>query len=104
MNVVADNCLERVRQVIRGGRCCMAVDEPLGVACLPGAQVNAPLLQGCPIQVECRGGALSVGGFEPEVFGEVVLLHRGVEVFAVDDVSTMCAGNLWGREKDVKCL
>lgn len=97
LNVLTDDCLEKVRQVVRHGHFCIAVTDVFGGNCPTGLAVKAPRLPGCPVQVECRGGIVSDEGFEPELSGEVALLHRGGELFGADAVSKMCAGSLWGR-------
>lgn len=51
------------------------IDDPGCV--LPARTVNAPLLAGCAVQIECVHGRLAAGGWDAEMIGEIVLLHRG---------------------------
>ncbi len=97
VNVLTDDCLEKVRQVLRQGRLCFAVKDVFGVDCLTGSKVNAPRLPDCPLQVECIGGVLDEDGFEPELYGEVVLLHRGGKTFGAEVLLSMSDGCPWRR-------
>lgn len=43
----------------------------------PARSVAAPLLAGCALQIECAHGRILPGEWEPEIAGDIVLLHRG---------------------------
>lgn len=43
----------------------------------PAHAVQAPLLAGCALQIECARGRIAPGEWEPELVGDIVLLHRG---------------------------
>lgn len=44
---------------------------------VPARSVSAPLLKGCALQIECSRGRIVPGEWEPELAGDIVLLHRG---------------------------
>lgn len=52
---------------------------------------HAPLLAGCALQIECAHGRLLPGDWEPELAGDILLLHRGGLIFDPADVRDFCA-------------
>jgi flavin reductase (DIM6/NTAB) family NADH-FMN oxidoreductase RutF len=69
------------------------------VACLdprglvPARTVHAPLLAGCTLQIECAHGRLHTADWEPELAGDILLLHRGGIFLDPADHADICA--LW---------
>ena len=75
------------------GLICFDVIKELAQETTCGLQVPAPRLQACPIQVECEHGRLMTDGYEPDVVGEIALIHRpdkSLDPFMVPD---LCALN-----------
>lgn len=44
---------------------------------IPARSVHAPLLAGCALQIECARGRVAASGWDAELAGEIILLHRG---------------------------
>jgi flavin reductase (DIM6/NTAB) family NADH-FMN oxidoreductase RutF len=55
--------------------------------------VHAPLLAGCTLQIECAHGRLLAADSEPELAGDILLLHRGGVFLDPADHADICA--LW---------
>jgi hypothetical protein len=53
--------------------------------------VHAPLLAGCALQLECAHGRILPGEWEPEIVGDIVLLHRGGLLLDPADYPDFCA-------------
>ena len=60
---------------------------------VPARMVHAPLLAGCMLQIECARGRLLSADWEPELAGDILLLHRGGVFLDPADHSDLCA--LW---------
>lgn len=61
--------------IARAASAPVAIDAATEFA--PARSVHAPLLAGCALQIECAHGRIHPGEWEPEIVGDVVLLHRG---------------------------
>jgi hypothetical protein len=59
----------------------------------PGRTVHAPLLAGCLLQIECAHGRFRPADWEPELAGDILLLHRGGVLLDPADHNDICA--LW---------
>jgi hypothetical protein len=53
--------------------------------------VAAPLLDGCALQIECLHGRKLPGEWEPEIIGDIVLLHRNGLLVDPADYPDFCA-------------
>lgn len=53
----------------------VVIDDPAKIS--PARAISAPLLIDCPLQIECAHGRIVSGEWEPELVGDIVLLHRG---------------------------
>jgi flavin reductase (DIM6/NTAB) family NADH-FMN oxidoreductase RutF len=65
--------------------------DPRGL--VPARTVHAPLLPGCTLQIECAHGRLHAADWEPELAGDILLLHRGGVFVDPADHADLCA--LW---------
>lgn len=90
-NVPSESGLQTIRDLMRQGKLCLDVGADLQQACLEGSTAAAPRLTACPVQLECVGGALSDTGYDNELQGEVLLLHRGGQSIAMDGGTDLCA-------------
>lgn len=77
LNIPSEKSLPAIRQLARLGRVCLDVEDDLGVFPAEGELVHAPRMSNCPVQIECCRGCVDQGPVEPEVFGHVLLMHRG---------------------------
>ncbi len=77
LNIPGEKSLPMIRKLVSQGRVCLDVENDLGIISTDGSIVRAPLLTTCPAQIECRNGRIDEEPVEPEVFGDVVLIHRG---------------------------
>lgn len=90
-NVPHDAGLVQIREVMRRGRLCLSPHEDLGLDCQPAVTALAPLLTDCAVQLECVQGRLVKVGWDTELRGGVVCLHRGGGVIRPSDVPEFCA-------------
>jgi len=90
-NVPSEPDLKTIRDLMKQGKLCLDVATDLQQTCIEGTSAAAPRLTACPVQLECVGGSLSDSGYDHELQGEVLLLHRGGQSIAVDEVTDLCA-------------
>lgn len=55
------------------------------------SSVHAPLLAGCVLQIECSGGRILPRDWEPELAGDIRLLHRDGHTIDAAACSDFCA-------------
>lgn len=67
----------------------IVLDEAPGL--LPARLVHAPLLAGCALQLECARARVVPGDWEPELAGDILLLHRGGLFLDPADHPDFCA-------------
>lgn len=77
LNIPDEKCLPLIRKLVSLGRLCLDLENDLGQVATQGEMVRAPRLVQCTSQLECCSGKVDSNAFEPEVTGEVVLLHLG---------------------------
>ena len=91
VNVPADGELAGLCELLQGG----VTATPVPIGAVPGLHparsVHAPLLAGCALQIECAQGRLASGEWEPELAGDIVLLHRGGLFIDPADHQDFCA-------------
>ena len=75
LNVPGDHDLQLLLRLVGSGRVCFDVEQDLAMPIAPASVVSAPRLAQWPVQLECRGGRVDSQPAEPEVAGEVALLH-----------------------------
>jgi len=90
-NVPSESGLKTIRDLIRQGQLCLDADVDLRQTCVRGISAVAPRLTDCAVQLECVGGTLSDSGYDTELNGEVVYLHRGAVTLATAEVKDLCA-------------
>ena len=90
-NVPSESGLKTIRALMKQGKLCLDVCSDLQQTCIEGTSAAAPRLTACPVQLECVGGTLSDTGFDNELKGEVLLLHKGGQSIAVGEVADLCA-------------
>lgn len=71
-----------VRHAERCGEPVMVADDPL---LIPAVKVQAPLLAGAALHLECATGQIVSGGWERELAGRVRLLHRHEQQLCPDE-------------------
>ena len=91
VNVPDTGQLAGLHQMMQGAACGFPV--PIGTlsGLHPARSVHAPLLTGCALQIECAQGRLASGEWEPELAGDIVLLHRGGLFIDPADHHDFCA-------------
>ena len=67
----------------------LLIDDATSVT--PARSVHAPLLAGCALQIECACGRVTASGWDAELAGEIVLLHRGGLLVAPATYPDFCA-------------
>lgn len=75
--------------IARAASAPVAIDA--STAFSPARSVSAPLLAGCALQIECAHGRIIAGEWEPEIIGDIVLLHRGGRLLDPADYPDFCA-------------
>ena len=90
-NVPSESGLKAVRDLIRQGQICLNAEADLRQTCARGDSVWAPRLTGCAVQLECVGGTLADSGYDTELSGDVVRMHRGTVTVAATEVKDLCA-------------
>ena len=91
LNVPHDSGLSEIRKVMGRGKLCLDVEVDLNQTCASGVAVVAPRLLDCAVQIECRGGQLIDTGFDVELCGNVVRVHREKVVTDPVDIPDLCA-------------
>ncbi len=91
LNVPCESDLSVIRETTHQGKLCLHADEELGYLCMLGASAVAPRLVDCAVQIECVGGRLVDGGFDAELCGDVVRVHRDKVVIDPRDILDLCA-------------
>jgi flavin reductase (DIM6/NTAB) family NADH-FMN oxidoreductase RutF len=77
LNIPGEKSLPMIRKLAAQGRVCLDVENDLGMIPAEGEVVRAPRLTIYPAQIECCSGRIDEEPVEPEVYGDVVLIHRG---------------------------
>ncbi len=80
LNIPTGRDLQLVHALVDTGRLCFDIEQDLGLPVLAAVAVEAPRLESCPVQLECRRGQVDTSPVEPEVSAEILLLHRGGEI------------------------
>ena len=93
LNVPYEGELDKIREVMRQGRLCLNAEADLGYRCVSGIAAVAPRLLDCAVQIECVGGRLIDTGFDTELSGEVVRVHRDQVIIDPADIPDLCAIN-----------
>lgn len=90
-NVPSESGLKTIRDLMRQGKLCLDAEADLKQRCTRGISAGAPRLTDCTVQLECVGGALSDSGYDTELSGEVIHLHRGLVTLAKAELKDLCA-------------
>jgi flavin reductase (DIM6/NTAB) family NADH-FMN oxidoreductase RutF len=90
-NVPSASGLKTIRDLMRQGKLCLDVGADLQQTCMRGTSTAAPCLTGSTVQLECVGGTLSDSGYDMELKGEVVLLHRAGVTVRACQINDLCA-------------
>jgi|GEM_PF-1814407 len=90
-NVPSESGLYVIRDLMARGKLCMGAHDDLQQACLRGISAAAPILTDCAVHLECVGGTLFDSGYDTELRGEVVHLHKGLVSMAVAEIKDLCA-------------
>ena len=93
VNVPADPQFPALRKLLHGCRAGGRATRLDPRKFVPARTVHAPLLAGCTLQIECARGRLLPAGWEPELAGDILLLHRGGVFHNPADHIDLCA--LW---------
>lgn len=91
LNVPDETALVRIHERMRQGELCFHADKLFSSSIVTGLSATAPRLTGCLVQIECRNGVLLNDGFEPELSGVVMKVHRNGTALSPDDVPEICA-------------
>ena len=91
LNVPYETDLGRIREVMRRGSLCLNAEEALGYSCVSGIASAAPRLLDCAVQIECVSGRLVESGFDAELCGDVVRVHRDKVIVDPADIPDLCA-------------
>mgnify|MGYP002398004014 CR=1 FL=1 len=75
LNVPDGQDLTLIRGLVDRGILCFDIEQDLGMLAAPASQVEAPRLRHCPVQIECARGRVDTEPHEPEVTGEVIVMH-----------------------------
>lgn len=77
VNIPGERGCDDLRRLMGGaGSVCLPVPAD-DLKLVPSRLVRAPLLADCALQLECGRGRFLPGSFEPELAGDLLLLHRG---------------------------
>ena len=93
LNVPNKNDLGKIQEVMYRGRLCLNSEVDLGYSCISGISAAAPRLLECDVQIECVAGQLVDGGYESELGGDVMRMHRDEVVINPLDIPDLCAIN-----------
>lgn len=77
-----------VRHAARCGEPVAIADDPL---LTPAVRVNAPLLGGAALHLECVAGRVVAGSWDSELTGKVRLLQRGQQAISPEGHADFCA-------------
>ncbi len=91
VNIPYESCLAKVREVLCQGKICLNSEAELGLTFAMGVAAVAPRLLECEVQIECISGKLVDAGFDTELSGDVVRVHRGSAVIDPADIPDLCA-------------
>ena len=91
LNMPHDNALVAIREVMTQGKLCLDAELDLGYVYAAGIAAVAPRLLDCAVQIECVGGRMIDTGFEADLCGDVVCLHREQVVIDPADIADLCA-------------
>lgn len=91
LNVPHEKDLAKIRQVMQQSSFCLDVEAALGSPCRSGIEAVAPLLLDCAVQIECICGKLLRSGFDTELCGDVVRIHRDKVIVNPRDIPDICA-------------
>ena len=89
-NVPSESGLKDLRNLMAQGKICLDVRTDLRQACARGMTAAAPRLTDCAVQLECVGGSLLDSGYDTELRGEVVYLHRGPVSMSATEIVDLC--------------
>ena len=90
LNVPYESDLDKIRICMGSGGGCLNIQD-LGYTCVSGVAAVAPRLLDCAVQIECVGGRLVDSGFDVELCGRVVLMHREQMVIDPTEIPELCA-------------
>ena len=90
MNIPYESCLAKVREAIYQGRLCLDSEAELGLTRVTGVVAVAPRLLECAVQIECVSGKLVDAGFDTELCGDVVRVHREGAMVDPADIPDLC--------------
>lgn len=90
INIPGDEKIHGLRELMQEGAA-GPVSIGARVKLHPARSVHAPLLTGCVLQIECAHGRLLAGEWEPELAGDILLLHRGGHFIDPADHPDFCA-------------
>jgi len=90
VNIPYEGCLAKVREVMGQGKLCVNSETELGLTCVVGIAAVAPRLLECAVQIECVSGKLVDAGFDTELCGDVIRVHRGTDVIDPADIPELC--------------
>jgi len=90
-NVPSEPVLQVVRDLMARGKFCLDARVDLQQTCLRGVSAAAPRLTDCAVQLECVDGTLLDSGYDTELRGELIHLHKGSVSMAVAEIEDLCA-------------
>ncbi len=90
LNVPDETALVEIHGRMQQGLLCFKADGFFGYSSVSDLTARAPRLTGCPVQIECCNGVLIGDGFEPELSGDLVKIHRHGNVLSPGDVPEIC--------------
>lgn len=91
INIPVDPSVPALQQLIARAASCVPVAISETAGCIPARLIHAPLLPGCALQIECSHGRTAVTGWDAELAGNVILLHRGGTLLAPATCPDFCA-------------
>lgn len=80
-----------LRDLLPAGTAGCALTLLAGAQFAPARSVHAPLLAGCVLQIECSGGRILPRDWEPELAGDIRLLHRDRQILDPAAYPDFCA-------------
>ena len=90
LNVPYESDQEKIREVMSQGQLYLNT-QALDYVCVSGVAAVAPRLLDCAVQIECVGGRLVDSGFDAEICGDVVRVHRDDDVINPAEIPDICA-------------
>jgi flavin reductase (DIM6/NTAB) family NADH-FMN oxidoreductase RutF len=91
VNIPHESGLAKVREIMNRGHLCLDSRSEQVRAYAASVAAVAPRLPECAVQIECVGGRLIDTGFDAELCGDVVKVHRGSVVMDPADIPDLCA-------------